>query len=96
MLVVYWLQLSLIIKIGEVENRISEVSGLVKETVYDAKISDIERKYLTTSDNNKFTSDTLYANIKQKELANKSNISNLLKNFDLNAKVRALATRAEL
>ena len=38
----------------------------------------------------------LVANIKQKELLHKSNISNLVKNSDLNTKLATLATRAEL
>ena len=65
--------------IGEVEIKIPDVSGLVKKTNYDARISDIEKKYLTTSDNNRFTSGILDAKMK-KELVNKSNISNLVKN----------------
>ena len=47
-------------KIGEVENKISNASGLVKKTDYDAKISEIKGKYFTTSDYNKFTSDILH------------------------------------
>ena len=66
------------------------LSGLVKKTNYDAKISKFEGKYFTSSDYNKFASDILDAKIKQKELANKSDISNLVKNSDL------LATKAEL
>ena len=66
------------------------LSGLVKKTDYDAKISKFEGKYFTSSDYNKFASDVLDAKIKQKELANKSDISNLVKNSDL------LATKAEL
>ena len=65
--------------IGEVEIKIPDVSGLVKKTDYDARISDIEKKYLTTSDNNRFTSGILDAKMK-KELVYKSNISNLVKN----------------
>ena len=38
-------------KIGEVENRILDVSGVVKST---AKISDIEKKSFSTFDYNKF------------------------------------------
>ena len=56
----------------------------------DAKISKFEGKYFTSSDYNKFASDILDAKIKQKELANNSDISNLVKNSDL------LATKAEL
>ena len=51
-----------------VENTIHDVSNLVKKTGYDAKISDIESTYSTRSDYNKFTSQTLDENIKQKEL----------------------------
>ena len=65
--------------IGEVEIKIPDVSGLVKKTNYNARISDIEKKYLTTSDNNRFTSGILDAKMK-KELVYKSNISNLVKN----------------
>ena len=67
-------------KIIAIKNKIPNVSDLVKKTDYDAKISEIEVKYITTSDYNKFTSDILDAKIKQKELVNKSDISNLLKN----------------
>ena len=66
------------------------LNGLVKKTDYDARISKFEGKYFTSSDYNKFASDILDAKIKQKELANKSDISNLVKNSDL------LATKAEL
>ena len=41
-------------KIGEVENKIALGSGLLKRTDYGAKISDIEKKDLTTSDYNKY------------------------------------------
>ena len=41
-------------------------------------------KYITTSVHNKFTSDVLDAKIKEKRLVNKSGISNLIKNSDLN------------
>ena len=40
--------------------------------------------------------DILDAKIKQKELANKSDISNIVENFDLNAKLTSLATKAGL
>ena len=48
----------------------------------------IEKKYLTTSDNNHFT--------KEKDLVNKYDVSNLVKNSDLNKKLLILATKAEL
>ena len=58
-----------------VENKSPDVSNLVKKTDYDAKIWDIESKYFTTVDDNKFTSQTLDAKIKQKELVDKSAIA---------------------
>ena len=53
-------------KISEVENKISSISGSVKKTDYDNKIKDIEGKYFTTADYNKFASDILDVKIKQK------------------------------
>ena len=68
------------------------VSGLVKkETDYDVKISEIEKKYFITSDYNKFTNEILDKEIKQKELVNKPNISN----SDLNTKLGILETKVE-
>ena len=46
-----------------VENKIPSVTDLVKKTDYDAKISEIENKYFTTSDYNKLTNAILNANI---------------------------------
>ena len=71
-----------------------DVSGLVKKADYKAKLSDIEKKYFPTSYYNNFTSEIIDAKIKEKELGNKFNIC--LKNSDLNAKLAALATKAEL
>ena len=44
-----------------VDNKIPDVSNLIKKTDYDAKISDIESKNFTTSDRNKFTNNVLDA-----------------------------------
>ena len=74
-------------KTKEVDNKIPNFNCLVKKTNYDAKTSEIERKYFTTSDYDKFNSDILDAKIKLKELVTKSHISNLVKNSDLNAKL---------
>ena len=86
-------------KIKEVDNQTNYLNGLIKKTDYDAKISDIkakisdiEGKYFTSSDYNKFTSDITDANIKQKELVKKSEISNFVKIFDLSKKLATLAT----
>ena len=67
-----------------------------KKTDDDARISDIERKYFTTSDYNKFTREIIGAKIKEQGLVDKSNISNLVKNSNLNTKLAKLATKAEL
>ena len=79
-----------------VENKISSVSDLVKKTDYNAKISNTETKYLTTSDCNKFTGEILRTKIKEKRSFDKSNISNLVKNSDLKMKLTTLARKAEL
>ena len=55
-------------KISEVKKKILIVSDLVKKTDYIAKISEIDEKYITTSDYNKFLKEILDARIKQEEL----------------------------
>ena len=72
-----------------------DVSGLVKKTDYNAKISRTEKKYFTTSNYNKFTKEILNVQIKEKSLVDKSDISNLVQNSNLNAKLAALLTKAE-
>ena len=72
-------------KIIEVENKNPNVIDLPRKTYYDAKILEIKRKYLTTSDYNRITSNILGAKIKQKELVSKSDTSNLVKDSGLNA-----------
>ena len=83
-------------KTKEADSKIHNLSGLVKKTDYDTKILEIRRKYFTTSSYNKFKSDILDAKIKQKELVNKPDISNLIKNSGLIIKLTTLATKAEL
>ena len=62
-------------KIGEFENKIPDVRGLVKKTDYITKISDIGKKYFTTSNYNTFTSKIINEKIKQ---------ANLTTNIDFN------------
>ena len=69
-----------------VENKIPDVSNLVKKTYCDAEILDIEFKYFTTAGYQKFTSQTLDAKIKQKELVDKSVIARFINNADLDKK----------
>ena len=52
--------------LNAVENKIPNVSALIKKADYDAKISDIEEKDFITLDCNKFTNDIVDARIKKK------------------------------
>ena len=54
---------------------------LVKREDYDAKISEMENKYFTTADYNKFTSHALDAKTIQKKFVNE---------FDINKKIKTL------
>ena len=72
-----------------VENKIPDVSNLVKKTYCDAEILDIEFKYFTTAGYQKFTSQTLDAKIKQKELVDKSVIARFINNADLEKKKKS-------
>ena len=83
-------------KIGEVEKKLPDVSDSVRKTDHNTKISDNEAKYFTTSYYNKFTKEILDAKIKDEGLVDKSDISNLVKNSDLNKKLATLATNAKL
>ena len=51
-------------RIGVVVNKISDVRRLVKN--YNANISDIEKKYFSTSDQNKFTKEMLDTKMREK------------------------------
>ena len=44
-----------------------DVSGLVKKTHYNTKISDIQQKQFTTTDYNKLKSEVFHAKIKKKK-----------------------------
>ena len=84
------------IKIAGVDNKFPYVNGLVKKTDSNPKMSEIEKKCFTTSDYDKFMSKTLDAKIRERRLLNKFNISNLVKNPELNIKHAAVATKEEL
>ena len=81
--------------LAAVENKIPNVSNQVKKANYDTKISDIEHKYTTPADYNRFTKDIVTERIKEKGLVDKSAISGFINNIDLNQKVVTLATKAE-
>lgn len=61
-------------KTNKVENKVLIVSSLVQKTDYDAKIKEIERKYFTTANYKKITSEILEVKIKQEKLDNKFDV----------------------
>ena len=83
-------------KVPYVENKTPYTSDLVKKTDYKSKISDTETNFFGTSDYNKFKSEVLEKKIKEKELVDKSSISDFLKKYDLKAELATLPTKAEL
>ena len=77
--------------------KIKYLSILVKKTYHDAKISNIEFKFITTADYNKFTKDIVDNNIKIKNIVDKSDIAGFINNTSFDEKKLAtLATKAEL
>ena len=58
---------------------IIDISGLVIKTNYDVKIADIENKYITTFDYNKFIKDIVSERIKRKKFLKKTDIADLVK-----------------
>ena len=74
-----------------VENKIPDVSNVVKK-----KRLDIESKYFTTADYNKFTSQTLDEKIKQKELFSKSDIADLVKKAGLDKKSSNISNKSRV
>ena len=67
-----------------VENKISNVSDLIKKIDYDENIKDIEGKYFTTPDYNKFTDNILDVKITHthKKKVNESDITDFEKNTE--------------
>ena len=72
------------------------ISDLVKKANYDAKISEMGNKYFTTSDYDKFTSNTLDAKITQKKLVNESDLNEKIKTLATKEEIKTLATKGEL
>ena len=81
--------------LNAVKNKTPDVSNLVKKN-YDAKMTDIENKYITTADNNKFTKDIVANNMKSKNLVDKFAIGGFISSDGLDKKVAILVTKAEL
>ena len=59
-------------------------------------MSNIESKYITTADYNKFNKNVVDNSTKSKNLVDKSAINGFINNVKLDEKVAALATKAEL
>ena len=59
-------------------------------------MSDIENKYITTADYNKFIKDILASKIKTERLVDKSDITGFINNADWDRKVVTLVAKAEL
>ena len=70
------------IYVGEVENKIPDASKLVKKRDYDTKITDIDGKYFTTIDYNKYINDILESKRKLKNLIDQTDISDIVKGPD--------------
>ena len=64
-----------------VENKTPRVSNLVKKTDYNTKISEIESKYITTADYNKFTKHILDTSINSKNLITKTGFDTRLQDI---------------
>ena len=62
------------------ENKIPNVNDQFRKADYDVKISEIENKYVTNSDYNNFTCNTLDAKIKQKKLINENDLNEKISN----------------
>ena len=73
-----------------VENKIPDVSSLVKKTDYNTKISDIEKKitdhnydkYITTSEFNKLTTENFNARLAQANLITKTDFDRRLQSLN--------------
>ena len=80
-----------------VENKIPNVSNLVKKTDYNTKISKIENKiatdhnhdkYITAQEFNKVTSESFTVRLKQANLASKNDIANFVNKTDFDNKLK--------
>ena len=79
----YLVLLSYSAAVTAVENKIPNISNQVKKEDYVEKIKEIEGKYFTTYDYNKITNNIHDAKIKNKILVNRSDISGIIHNTDL-------------
>ena len=79
------------------ENEIPNVSNLVKKTVYNTKISEIDNKiatdrdhdkYITSQVFNKLTSENFTTILKKANLASRNDIANFVKDGDFDNKLK--------
>ena len=77
--------------LNTIENKIPDVSNLVKKSDYDTKIKEIENKYITTTEFNKLASDAVNARIVEANLVKKTDFDNKLS--DLNIKIVSNKTK---
>ena len=75
-------------KIGEVENKIPNVSGLVTKTLLNTKTSEVENKipnhdkYITTPEFNKLTTENFTARLKQANFVTKTDFDKKIISFN--------------
>ena len=90
--------LATITALTAVENKIPNVSNLVKITDYNTKVNEIEKKitdhnhdkYITTPEFNKLTAENFAARLAQENLAAKSDIANFVNKTDFDEKLKYL------
>ena len=63
---------------------------------YDAKILDIELKYFTTSNYNKFTNEIIGNKVKEITLLNKSDVSGFIDNSNVNKNITTLNNKSRI
>ena len=83
------------------ENKIPNVSNLVKKTDYKTKISEIKNKiitdhdhdkYITIQEFNKLTSENFTARLKLANFQSKNDIANFIKKTDFDIKLKNVAS----
>ena len=86
------------IALAAAENKIPNVSSLVKKSDYNTKISETEKKnngqdhdkYITTPGFNKLTAENVAARLAQVNLGSKTDIANFVKETDFHGKLKNL------
>ena len=81
-----------------VENKIPNVSNLIKKSDYNAKLNETEKKitdhdhdkYITNSEFNKLTSENFAVRLKQEDLASKIDIAKFVTKIDFVDKLKHL------